>query len=145
MIQRFLDNFPKECTDHVYDEIINHHVLELSKNQFGNYVIQLILGKESRSQDRKTICNSLLGEARHLSIHKFSSNVVEKCIQVCEPEDKALIIKELLGDDLQDGQDNNDSILTMMDNKYGNYVVQKAIEEASPEQRLAFYGKIKDF
>ena len=81
VIQRFLDFFPKECTDPVYDEIINNNVLELSKDQYGNYVIQLILEKGIRSQDRKAICQSLLGEARLLSVHKFSSNVVEKCIQ----------------------------------------------------------------
>lgn len=32
----------------------------------------------------------------------------------------------------------------MMDNKYGNYVVQKAIEEADPELRAMFYNKIKN-
>lgn len=138
-----MDNFPKECTDPLYDNIIGNNILELSKNKFGNYVIQKILEKGVRSQDRKAICHSLLGNARMLSIHKFSSNVVEKCIQYCKAEDKALVIRELLGVDQVDNEEESQSIYFMMDNKYGNYVVQKAIEEASPEQRLNFYGKIK--
>lgn len=118
--------------------------MELSKDQYGNYVIQLILEKGVRSQDRKGICHSLLGEARLLSVHKFSSNVVEKCIQFCEQEDKDLITKELLGDKLEENDEEKKSIYCMMDNKYGNYVVQKAIEEATPDQRLAFAHKVKN-
>jgi len=139
-----MDNFPQECTDPIYNQIIENNILELSKDQFGNYVIQKILEKGVRSQDRKAICHSLLGNTRLLSIHKFSSNVVEKCIQFCEIEDKVAIIKELLGDEKEDSEEENQSIYQMMDNKYGNYVAQKAIEGALPEQRLAFYGKVKN-
>ena len=52
VIQKFLDNFPTEYTDVVYDEIINNYVLDLSKNQFGNYVIQLILEQGKRKEDK---------------------------------------------------------------------------------------------
>lgn len=144
VIQRILENCPKSCTDPIYDNIINNLVSELSQDQFGNYVIQLVLEKGTRSEDKKAICHSLLGDARMLSIHKYASNVVEKCIEHWEKEDKALIIHELLGDKSTKGdQSENLSLYKMMDNKYGNYVVQKAIEEADSEQRAMFYSKIK--
>jgi pumilio RNA-binding family len=143
VIQRILEHCSKEHTDLVYDHIVGDHVAELSKDQFGNYVIQLILEKWIRKEDRKAIWLSLLGDARVLSVHKYTSNVVEKCIQFWEKEDKALIITELLGDPDNCKQVESLSIYKMMDNKYGNYVVQKALEEASEDQRLHFYNKIK--
>jgi pumilio RNA-binding family len=106
-------------------------VIELCKDQYGNYVVQLMLEKGHRTNDRKAICNCLLGDARLLSIHKYASNVVEKCIEYCEEEDKRLLIEELLGDNNSDSAEENMSLYKMMDNKYGNYVVQKAIEQAT--------------
>lgn len=54
-----------------------------------------------------------------------------------------MIISELIGDPTNYRQDESLSIYKMMDNKYGNYVVQKALEEATEDQRLHFYNKIK--
>lgn len=144
VIQRILENCPKQWTDPVYDDVINY-VSELSQDQFGNYVIQLILEKGARPEDKKAICHSLIGDVRILSIHKYASNVVEKCIEHWEPEDKQLIIQELLGEKIgvSDQKSEHLSLYKMMDNKYGNYVVQKALEEASSEQRHMFNTKIK--
>jgi pumilio RNA-binding family len=144
VIQRVLEYCPEKCTDPLYDLIINENVLALSKDQFGNYVIQLILEKGVREKDKSSILHSLLGEARSLSVHKFSSNVIEKCIQFCAPEDKALIVQELLGEVGKSDSAEIDSIYKMMDNKYGNYVVQKALEEASPQLRSDFNSKVKN-
>lgn len=143
VIQRILENFPEKATNPLYDDIINNHVLDLSKDQFGNYVIQLILEKGKRPNDKKSIWDSLLGNARQLSIHKYASNVVEKCIEHCRPEEQTKIIQELLGGE-ELAKEEAFSLYKMMDNKYGNYVVQKAIEGASEEQRLTFATKIKN-
>ena len=143
IIQRILENCPQSCTDPIYGQIIDKYVPELSKDQFGNYVIQLILEKGKRKEDKRAICQSLLGDARLLSVHKYASNVVEKCIEFCESEDKELIIKELLGEDNLSDKAEGLSLYNMMDNKYGNYVVQKAIEGANSTLRMNFYNKIK--
>lgn len=134
VIQRILENCPVDCTDPIYDDIIKN-IVELTQDQYGNYVIQLILEKGTRPQDKKAICHALLGDARNLSVHKYASNVVEKCIKHCEKDDKTALIEELFGD--KDNLSNSEkmSLYKIMDNKYGNYVIQKAIEEASPEQR----------
>ena len=81
VIQRILEHCPKVYTDMVYDHIVGNYVADLSKDQFGNYVIQLILEKGTRKEDKKAISLSLLGDVRILSVHIYSSNVVEKCIQ----------------------------------------------------------------
>jgi hypothetical protein len=69
--------------------------------------------------------------------------VVEKIIEYCRPEEQTKIIQELLGcDELT--KEEAFSLYKMMDNKYGNYVVQKAIEGASEIQRLSFADKINN-
>lgn len=143
VIQRVLEHFPESATDPIYDQIISHHIPDLCQDQFGNYVIQHILDKGKRSQDKKKIWESLIGNVRALSVHKYASNVVEKCIEFWAPEDKAILIDELLGKDTKLDQSEDTSLFKMMDNKYGNYVVQKAVEGAKPSQRIAFYSKIK--
>lgn len=142
VIQRLIEYWPDVWTDPIYEQIINNYVIELCKDQYGNYVVQLMLEKGHRTNDRKAICNCLLGDARLLSIHKYASNVVEKCIEYCEEEDKRLLIEELLGDNNSDSAEENMSLYKMMDNKYGNYVVQKAIEQATWEQRAILQNKI---
>ena len=78
VIQRILENFPEDAKTSIFERIINNYVLELSKDQFGNYVIQLILGMGGRIEDKNSVLRCLLGNARALSIHKYASNVVEK-------------------------------------------------------------------
>jgi pumilio RNA-binding family len=58
-------------------------------------------------------------------INKFS-NVIEKCLSYGTTYQKKEIIDEIISkDDLI-----NDSLLAMVKDKYGNYVVQKMIEVA---------------
>ena len=128
VIQRIIEYCPDIWTDPIYEQIIGNDVIDLWKDQFGNYVVQLILEKGHRPNDRKSIWCYLLGDARMLSIHKYASNVVEKCIEYWNEEDKKYLIEELLGDKNWDSAEENMSLYKMMDNKYGNYVVQKAIE-----------------
>jgi len=143
VIQRILENFPEDAKTSIFERIINNYVLELSKDQFGNYVIQLILGMGGRIEDKNSVLRCLLGNARALSIHKYASNVVEKWIEYCSPVDKTLIVQELLGAGESSCEKENTSLYKMMDNKYGNYVVQKALEDASEQDRQNFYSKIK--
>lgn len=142
VIQRLIEYCPVNWTDPIYDQIINNYVIELCKDQYGNYVVQHILEKGNRISDKKSICHCLLGDVRLLSVHKYASNVVEKWIEYCEEEDKCLLIEELLGDNNWDSVEENMSLYKMMDNRYGNYVVQKAIEQATCDQITILQNKI---
>jgi hypothetical protein len=52
-------------------------------------------------------------------MHKFSSNVVEKCLEIDDADLKRNLNKELF---------NNEKISSLFKNKFGNFVVQKAIK-----------------
>lgn len=123
---------------------MSNNILDLSKDQFGNYVIQRILEKKLKPEISKEIWENLNGQVRIWSIHKYASNVVEKCIEHCLEEDRATLIDELIGDgDVTESSESDLELNKIMDNKYGNYVVQKAIERADSTQLKLFTLKIK--
>ena len=92
---------PNESVDSLLEEIAEntlllvrdykHHELLVSlrlvqvENQYGNYVIQLVLSLESVRQElTDAIFSRMVGRFAKLSKQKFSSNVVEQCLRrVC--------------------------------------------------------------
>jgi len=100
-------------------------VIDLCQDQFGNYVIQHIIEKMGQGRI-DAIYTDLRGKIFELSIHKFASNAIEKCLSYGNQNQRKEIIDEIiLKDDMI-----NDSLLAMIKDKYGNYVVQKMIEVA---------------
>lgn len=112
---------------------ICQNALTLVQDPFGNYVVQYVLGLHDPKANTDIIA-CMMGRLNVLSRQKFSSNVVEKCLQLCGPEDKERMIGELadmrgLGELLRD--------------VYGNYVVQSALS-VSPEPLLStFLGAVR--
>ena len=73
-----------------------------------------------------------------MSIHKFASNVIERCLHFGTKEQKDDLINEIVYKD-----DNvHDSLINLVKDKFGNYVVQKMIEYSDPEQREQIIQKI---
>jgi pumilio RNA-binding family len=50
------------------------------KNPFGNYVVQFVL-KLKNQQVNQYISKELMSDIFNLSMQKFSSNVIEKCLE----------------------------------------------------------------
>merc|ERR1740121_387205 len=63
----------------------------------------------------------MLGRLSVLSRQKFSSNVVERCLQLGTPEDKGRMIAELA---------DSRSLGELLRDVYGNYVAQSALSVA---------------
>ena len=73
-----------------------------------------------------------------MSIHKFASNVIEKCLYNGTEEQKTEMINELLNK-----EDNvHDSLISLVKDKFGNYVVQKIIEYAPEKSRILMVERI---
>jgi len=68
----------------------------------------------------------LKGRILQLAIQKFSSNVVEKCIAVTDPQLRQQLIDELVAD--------RNSMHVLMESQYGMFVIQKALPHAVPRQ-----------
>merc|ERR1719287_169545 len=61
----------------------------------------------------------LKGRILQLAIQKFSSNVVEKCIAVTDPQLRQQLIDELVAD--------RNSMHVLMESQYGMFVIQKHV------------------
>lgn len=94
-----------------------------------NYVIQSLIEKEIRSVT-SGIINQLRGRFVSLSLNKYGSYVVEKCIRWSSEMDTILIIKEIIYDR---------NFLTVLQDAFGNYVAQSALAVAKVLFSFLFY------
>lgn len=104
---------------------IASHCLDLVQDQFGNYVVQHILSTKAHFAPK--IILAMLGHIPELSVQKFSSNVIEKCLQVSvssSPDLYSAIIKEITDADL----------LALLQDRYANFVIQTALDVADDSQ-----------
>lgn len=95
VIQRVLENGSEEYTRPILDQILAE-IHSLTKDQFGNYVIQHVLEHGKTQEDKNKIVKSIKGKVIELSNHKFASNVVEKCLQYASEKDRVELIEEFL-------------------------------------------------
>ena len=81
-------------------------------------------GESTGSWDAE-MCTPIFDKLKHkvaqLSIQKFSSNVIEKCLEKALYRSRSEFIREIA---------NMDKLAGLMKNSYGNYVVQKALNIA---------------
>lgn len=97
---------------------ITRCAFDLVQDAYGNYVVQYILDLDEVTYTRP-LCQSFRGKVVALSKQKFSSNVIEKCLRVADPDTKADMIEELLvGNELE----------RMLRDSFANYVVQTALD-----------------
>jgi hypothetical protein len=74
----------------------------------------------------KDIVNILQQNIISLSMQKYSSNVVEKCLEIADVEIRRKMIDDIM---------NPGKLLGLLKNKYGSFVLQKAVNYLSPEER----------
>ena len=102
-------------------KIINPNVINLCQDQYGNYVIQHLL-QNRRGDKCKEIYETLKGRILEMSMHKFASNVIERCLHFGTKEQKDDIINEIIA---PKGENKHDPLVTLVKDKFGNYVIQK--------------------
>ncbi|KAI1431735.1 ARM repeat-containing protein [Xylaria sp. CBS 124048] len=100
---------------------ITEHALRLVQDPFGNYVVQYIIDLNEPTFTGP-ISQKFLGKVGALSRHKFSSNVVEKCLRCASDDAKDSLVAELLSPGEME---------RLLKDSYGNYVVQTALEHSS--------------
>jgi len=125
VIQRCLDSSPGPSRSHLVHRIVDK-ALELMQDAYGNYVVQYVLDVCS-DDDVHAVCESVVGKVNLLAIQKFSSNVMEKCLERCTDR-----VKEHYLEELSDGE----RIRELMMDPFGNYVVQRALSVATHAQAV---------
>jgi hypothetical protein len=130
----------QRCIDHASDsqkiQLINEiiaNALVLVQDPYGNYVVQYVLdlpfpGLASR------LARRFLGHIPILSTQKFSSNVVEKCLNVTDVQTRASIIQELV---------EYDNLLYLLQDPYANYVIQTSLNVSEPVQHARLVEAIR--
>lgn len=82
----------------------------LSRYQVVQYILDL---NDSRFSD--AVIRQFQGNVCALSVQKFSSNVIEKCVRVAEHSTRKMLIEEFL---------NRSRLEKLLRDSYGNYCVQ---------------------
>lgn len=102
----------------INDKVVNNFIL-LAENPYGNYGVQYLmeLWKENELKD---IRDKIIENIQELSLQQFSSNVVEKAIEIFNNENRENILKKLCLD--------NKLIINLINNKFGKFVLNKAIK-----------------
>lgn len=108
-------------------EVISKYTPQLVQDPYGNYVLQESLDNwhdtDPELHDDNDKCffadvfKSIEGKIEKLAIQKFSSNVVEKCLERANEHYRRIFIREII----------QGEPVAIMKNSYGNYVFQKAL------------------
>jgi len=125
VIQRCLDSPPGPARSNLVCRIVDKS-LELMQDAYGNYVVQYVLDVCS-DDDVHAVCESVVGKVNLLAIQKFSSNVMEKCLERCSDRVKEHYMQEL---------SDPERIRELMMDPFGNYVVQRALSVATHTQAV---------
>ncbi|KAJ7922963.1 ARM repeat-containing protein [Mycena leptocephala] len=132
VLQRCIDH----ASDHQRIQLVNEitfNALTLVQDPYGNYVVQYILDlNDNRFSD--AVIRQFSGNVCALSVQKFSSNVIEKCVRVAEHSTRKMLIEELL---------NRTRLEKLLRDSYGNYCVQTALDYAEPNQRALLVEGIR--
>jgi len=123
----------KRCIDHANPEQkqklveeVTVKALALVQDPFGNYVVQHILDKYPTEDQSHKLIRNLLGSITDLCTQKFSSNVVEKCLKVADPDTRKHMLIEITESEM---------LPQLLNDRFANFVVQTALDVAEPEQR----------
>jgi len=114
-------------------ELVQANLEQIIQNPFGNYAVQHSITTYSPAECQDVI-SRVLSKISQLSNHKFSSNVVERCIMDTNDDYKRVFIMEIAKPEI---------IVDLLKNKYGNFVVGKCFEKASREEYAVLYEAIR--
>jgi len=112
---------------------ITDSALQLVQDPFGNYVVQYIIDL-NEPVFTEPLVQSFLGQIGELSRHKFSSNVIEKCLRCASEASTDAMVKELL---------NSGEMDKLLRDSFGNYVVQTALEHSSYSMKAQLADTIR--
>merc|ERR1711957_733776 len=117
-----------------------HFAMELATDQYGNYVVQHVMEHSSRPGDRQAVMSLVRKNVLSISCHKFASNVIEKALAIGSLEERAELVDAVVG---LPGEP-HPPLLTMMRDRFGNYIVQRVIALAQGPQKDALLWKLNE-
>ena len=127
VLQKCIEKINNDDKSKIIECLINNCEV-LIIDQCGNYIIQYIISLKNEKINER-IVSVLIKKLEEYSKQKFSSNVVEKILECCSNKICQKIIDVL--------KSNENIIISILFDKFGNYVLQKALQRADePTQHL---------
>ncbi|KAI0843347.1 ARM repeat-containing protein [Hypoxylon sp. FL0890] len=130
----------QRCIDHASGDqklwLINkitENATQLVQDPFGNYVVQYIIDLNETTFTEPLILQ-FRGKISQLSRHKFSSNVMEKCLRCGNDQSKDMMVNELLAPG---------ELERLLRDNFGNYVVQTALDHCTYHMKVPLVEAIR--
>lgn len=109
---------------------LDPHVLKCVKDANGNHVIQKLI--ERVSHERLGFVNSFRGNVYDLSTHPYGCRVLQRCFEHLPEETTRPLMDEL-----------HKYMINLMQDQFGNYVVQFVLEQGKPQDRNQVVTKLR--
>lgn len=146
MVQKALDTFKKDDVANLVTSM-KGKVCLLVRDRNGNHVIQKSVTtinkflKQSKNPEEdellrsslETIVAEVMDNIRDLSVHCFGCRLVQRLIECCTGDQKDRVLDGVVRDDLCG---------TLINDDYGNYVVQCLLLNGRPSDRAAVFHAI---
>ena len=117
----------------IADYITNNGALTFIQHPYANYAVQNLINCTDLSFC-DNIIETIVDNYLSLSMQKFSSNVVENCIKYCDKK----YIKKIYNSVIEDNR-----LESLLNNIYGNFVLEKLIMRLSKDEKLVLIKKIE--
>lgn len=138
VLQRLFEVCGESETWNIYLTVINNISL-LINDKYGNYVIQHLIQSENKHRDY--IFKYIIENSFELSKYKFSSNVIEKCVNNATAEQ----LEQFLTEFLKQSDGKRPNLFYMCTDMYANYVVQRFFDIAEPDIKNRAKAAIKPY
>lgn len=122
-------SIPKKIANY----ITNGDPLSFIQHPYANYAVQILLSNTDLS-DCDIIIETIIQNYLSLSMQKYSSNVVENCIKFGKESTIKTIFKSII---------EQEKLESLLNNNYGNFVLEKLIARLNKEEKLIFIKKIE--
>lgn len=116
--------------------ITNNEPLFFIQHPYANYAVQILIMNPVALPFCDKIIETIVNNYLSLSMQKFSSNVVENCIKYADEKSVKKIYMAII---------DQEKIESLLNNNYGNYVLEKLIERLNREDKIKLAKKIEKY
>ena len=133
LIQLIKHTKDKNITKTIANYITNGGPLSFIQHPYANYAVQSLISNTDLSYC-DIIIDTIVQNYLSLSMQKFSSNVVENCIKYGKEATVKKIFRQII---------EQEKLESLLNNNYGNFVLEKLIVRLNKEEKMIFIKKIE--
>ena len=126
----------KILLEKIANYITNNEPLFFIQHPYANYAVQILIMNPIALPFCNRIIDTIVNNYLSLSMQKFSSNVVENCIKYADEKSVKKIYNQII---------DQEKIESLLNNNYGNYVLEKLIERLNREDKIKLAKKIEKY